>query len=1222
MAPERLQTIIECLKYATTGDQPPNSKGGAFIHDPKKEVLAQVKMSFLATTGAKMVSTRSLQLTVKKLTRSVKSLEGQLLMIKEGERTSISSRVAELDQLMPQYLGVSKAILDSVIFCHQDESLWPLSEPSKLKDRFDAIFEAMKYTKAIDNIKIMKKKQTEELGKYKIIEQHAKEDKDKGEKAEKRSHELYEEIETLRLKGEDMGTKITEAKQKYNAAWEKIKFLGEIVGQLSGKRIEQRAKQESVQKLKRNLREMTDSDQELQALLQTYEERIQQLHDQADEEKRRYQELSRELMSNREKLGKKEREVGSLESDRMKYDRQIENRAQLVKQTARRHSLRGYDLEVDDDKARELVDRISRMAKEQNATFDRARRETEQELQRAQGVLNRINEQKSALNQKKESAKATYAANQQRIGGFQTDLNKIEVDEGSKTMLESSVEDTESKLQAAKSDYEVKDRDKQVDEIEAASRRLDDQKEKLDTELFQATKQAGDSARLDYLRKEIKDRQRSLDTMTKTHGAMIDSIVGGGWQATSLDGDFQSALSSSNKSVAEAERQRDGQARELEQLEYRLKQTKTDLSARRRELDASHKTIQNVIETDPSEYQRVLEETETERDDRKSSSEYAGHLKKYYESAVRAARENKCCLMCRRGYEKDRQGLEKLINLLGMEINKAEAGRAVEELRDTETYLQEVRAISSTYDNWDRLKSKDIPNLEQEEERLKVRVASLIDEVEEEDRVVSERKSARQEVEGLSKTIQNIVKYAQEVVNNEMQIEELTAKQKSQGLSRGLEIIQDDLKTTNEQSRNAKVSLTKIMGERDGARGIINTLELELRDVKSKLNDAVHNLREKSSLEKQIDELKTQNNELIDSQRSFEQELTGLVPKMSQAQSKYDDIARRGTEKDKQLREETTAINDSVNKLQMVEQEISGYIKRNGPAELAQAKSDIEDMKQEIERLEKDMQSITKQVKEFENNLQNVEETKRQIADNQEYRRDRAAVDAIGNRWEMTRNKLTAEQASIMGQLKSKDDQLQQLLQDWEQDYKDAAYKYKEAHVKAIMKYHALKMEEINRIIEELWKKTYRGTDVDSILIRSDNDNMKGNKSYNYRVVMCKQDAEMDMRGRCSAGQKVLASIIIRLALAECFGVNCGLIALDEPTTNLDRDNIRSLAESLSEIIRIRRQQSNFQLIVITHDEEFLRYMNCADYTDYYYRVSRNDRQKSIIVRQNIADVL
>jgi hypothetical protein len=27
-------TIIECLKYATTGELPPNSKGGAFVHDP------------------------------------------------------------------------------------------------------------------------------------------------------------------------------------------------------------------------------------------------------------------------------------------------------------------------------------------------------------------------------------------------------------------------------------------------------------------------------------------------------------------------------------------------------------------------------------------------------------------------------------------------------------------------------------------------------------------------------------------------------------------------------------------------------------------------------------------------------------------------------------------------------------------------------------------------------------------------------------------------------------------------------------------------------------------------------------------------------------------------------------------------------------------------------------------------------------------------------------
>lgn len=129
-----------------------------------------------------MVATRSLQLTVKKTTRSVKSLEGQLMVLKAGERIAISSRVAELDNLMPQYLGVSKAVLDSVIFCHQDDSLWPMSEPAALKKRFDEIFEAMKYTKAIDNIKVLRKNQNEELGKLKLIEQHSKEDKDKGER--------------------------------------------------------------------------------------------------------------------------------------------------------------------------------------------------------------------------------------------------------------------------------------------------------------------------------------------------------------------------------------------------------------------------------------------------------------------------------------------------------------------------------------------------------------------------------------------------------------------------------------------------------------------------------------------------------------------------------------------------------------------------------------------------------------------------------------------------------------------------------------------------------------------------------------------------------------------------------------------------------------------------------------------------------------------------------
>jgi DNA repair protein RAD50 len=117
---------------------------------------------------------------------------------------------------------------------------------------------------------------------------------------------------------------------------------------------------------------------------------------------------------------------------------------------------------------------------------------------------------------------------------------------------------------------------------------------------------------------------------------------------------------------------------------------------------------------------------------------------------------------------------------------------------------------------------------------------------------------------------------------------------------------------------------------------------------------------------------------------------------------------------------------------------------------------------------------------------------------------------------------------------------------------------------------------------------------------------------------MTKDQVEMDMRGRCSAGQKMLASIIIRLALSDSFGQNCGILALDEPTNALDVENIDALASSLVElvvfqiphkaklidiysIINERKNHANFQLIIITHDENFLRKLGQSDAMEYYW---------------------
>jgi DNA repair protein RAD50 len=41
------------------------------------------------------------------------------------------------------------------------------------------------------------------------------------------------------------------------------------------------------------------------------------------------------------------------------------------------------------------------------------------------------------------------------------------------------------------------------------------------------------------------------------------------------------------------------------------------------------------------------------------------------------------------------------------------------------------------------------------------------------------------------------------------------------------------------------------------------------------------------------------------------------------------------------------------------------------------------------------------------------------------------------------------------------------------------------------------------------------------------------------------EEIKLEMKGRCSMGQKVLASLVIRMALAEIFAPNAKFLALD-----------------------------------------------------------------------------
>jgi DNA repair protein RAD50 len=68
-----------------------------------------------------------------------------VIFYRHGEKVSLSSKCAEIDREMISSLGVSKSVLNNVIFCHQEDSNWPLSEGKALKQKFDEIFSATRF---------------------------------------------------------------------------------------------------------------------------------------------------------------------------------------------------------------------------------------------------------------------------------------------------------------------------------------------------------------------------------------------------------------------------------------------------------------------------------------------------------------------------------------------------------------------------------------------------------------------------------------------------------------------------------------------------------------------------------------------------------------------------------------------------------------------------------------------------------------------------------------------------------------------------------------------------------------------------------------------------------------------------------------------------------------------------------------------------------------------
>jgi DNA repair protein RAD50 len=135
---------------------------------------------------------------------------------------------------------------------------------------------------------------------------------------------------------------------------------------------------------------------------------------------------------------------------------------------------------------------------------------------------------------------------------------------------------------------------------------------------------------------------------------------------------------------------------------------------------------------------------------------------------------------------------------------------------------------------------------------------------------------------------------------------------------------------------------------------------------------------------------------------------------------------------------------------------------------------------------------------------------------------------------------------------------------------------------KKIHEYHTSRIKRINDYINRIWQYTYDSKDILEVYIELSDDGKKNTlkKNFSYKLKgKFFQGRLTELKGRCSAGQKMMISIVVRLALAEAFCGRCKFISLDEPTTNLDKKNADRLAGFLRSFLE--RDETQVGLIRI-----------------------------------------
>mmetsp|Transcript_32482 Transcript_32482/g.56581 ORF Transcript_32482/g.56581 Transcript_32482/m.56581 type:complete len:1402 (+) Transcript_32482:134-4339(+) len=1341
-------TIIESLKYAVTGSLPPGNKSGqSFVHDPRSigqtNVKASIKLRFNNTEGSSMVVARSMEVTQKKTSASFKALDGTIRTVNKetGERVTMSHKCSELDKNIPFFLGVSKPILEHVVFCHQEDSSWPLQEGAVLKKRFDDIFDSTRYAKALEAIKAERKSYAstakdlkvelaglnshkhastgfrEELedckdkisgieDKIKICDDDIEQERATGQEAQKVLAKIDEFTENLDYKRNDMETQ--------EAVYEKQK---ELLGK------DDLTEKHTYPELKEMLKELNDQRHGNEATRNL------------ELKETECQDIERGIERLRRKANELNARKGKLEAERDAHSRVLRQRFQVMEEIHKKHKIELDGITQDDDDGTLTQSTATSRMSLSTIFTTNTNAITQGDMEAFQGVVdNKHIELKDMFTTAKKEHRVEEDAMQKAILELQAKKAAIDNDrkrnEASKTQAMRELNQISSQMSSSLSRVRkehveeakhqaarlAKDRDEynnhpRREEITKEIRVLEDRLKSISATIEQDNKirdqlrlRADEQNEIDMLSRQATQEYDVLNDLLRENSFLITSqgedirvtkedptapvgVVHNNVRNKLLNAQADvercnSVVGDVQKKVSEKQALLGNHRQRFQQLQHK----KTTLLCPEGGAQKIKSVIRAIVrfDKDTVDNEQINDDTSPSEllmyiaEQVKSYSkveEKPENISKIVKRLKKMAKTEMHCPCCMKTFDSNDEILtfqSRMTELADPDVSELHAMASKN--------AQEVRGALDKYEIWRRTVSENMSEylelgrvvselteveglINDEEGGGHGSLKDLESELETEEVTLTEKKEHMKELQILMTTVNGIQDAAKRVWEKMGNVKEKKEKLKYQFFGnvddpRDLKTVEKDLTKSSDQKELAYTNINKLNNEQKQLNEMISRVTNQAATAERSAREKEDAYKRDQESTKRKDQLNNDLTKLTELDKELDKQIMPVRTHLMQKESDRDRMRDANAQEDGMLSNQLKDFERDMDKLKEVNDKIDQYVRSNKDNEIhevdqkllrnaediSSGEGKLTEMKPELENLKKQVEDGDRQKKTIQDNLElfKLEKTLNQLQEEIKNLQDEVAAmggDDAREKHQVAVTNIRQQQSKIErynGRMQGLTEQKRNLRRKLnEPEYKGVDErqrtkmiehettnivvtdldKYYDALDKALLRYHGMKINDINKIIRELWTLTYKGEDITNIEIQSGQDSgARANRSYNYRIVMSKGSTQMDMRGRCSAGQRVLASIVIRLALAETFCLNCGVVALDEPTTNLDFENKRGLAIALGQIIASRAAQSNFQLVVITHDEDFVSMMKqeLSSQTGFnmperYYQVSREE---------------